>query len=177
MLKKLLNQAILGVTLEAQGPLLIKSGTEGGADPSVPDMQFARSDGQVYIPGSSLKGVFRSYAEKIARTVNVKCCNPFDDTLRSDQKQIAVPDHGYGGKRMKVETFAKKLAQFPWTVRVQTIPYGNKSRTSIRDIYDDGRIEVDVKTGEFSAGLEVRTTAQTKGQAERVARELEKFLR
>jgi CRISPR-associated RAMP protein (TIGR02581 family) len=81
MLKKLLNQATIELTIVAQGPLLIKSGTEGGADPSVPDMQFVRSGGQVYIPGSSLKGVFRSYAEKIARTVNVKCCNPFDDTF------------------------------------------------------------------------------------------------
>ena len=79
MLKKLLNQATLELTIEAQGPLLIKSGIEGGADPSVPDMQFVRSGGQVYIPGSSLKGVFRSYAEKIARTVGARCCNPFDN--------------------------------------------------------------------------------------------------
>jgi CRISPR-associated Csx14 family protein len=102
---------------------------------------------------------------------------PSPSPLRPDQKQVAVPDHGYGGKRLKVETFAKRLVQFPWTVSVRTIPYGNKPRTGIREIYDDGRIEIDVRTGEFSAGLEVRTTAQTKGQAERVARELEKFLR
>ena len=81
MLKKLLNQATLELTIEAQGPLLIKSGVEGGADPSMPDMQFVRSGGQVYIPGSSLKGVFRSYAEKIARTMGVSCCNPFDDSF------------------------------------------------------------------------------------------------
>lgn len=83
MLKKLLNQATLELTIEAQGPLLIKSGIEGGADPSVPDMQFVRSGGQVYIPGSSLKGVFRSYAEKIARTVGARCCNPFDNDDKS----------------------------------------------------------------------------------------------
>jgi len=81
VLKKLLNQAVLEITIEAQGPLLIKSGIEGGADPSVPDMQFVRTGGSVYIPGSSLKGVFRSYAEKIARTVGARCCNPFDDTF------------------------------------------------------------------------------------------------
>lgn len=83
MLKKLLNQATIELTLEAQGPLLIKSGVESGADPSVPDMQFVRTGGQVYIPGSSLKGVFRSYAEKIARTVDVPCCNPFDNDDKS----------------------------------------------------------------------------------------------
>lgn len=79
MLKKLLNQASIALTITTNGPLLIKSGIEGGADPSVPDMQFVRTGEQVYIPGSSLKGVFRCYAEKIARTVEAKCCNPFDD--------------------------------------------------------------------------------------------------
>jgi CRISPR-associated RAMP protein (TIGR02581 family) len=83
MLKKLLNQATIELTFEAQGPLLIKSGVEGGADPSVPDMRFVRSGGQVYLPGSSLKGVFRSYAEKIARTVGARCCNPFDNDDKS----------------------------------------------------------------------------------------------
>ncbi|MCS6861055.1 MAG: CRISPR-associated RAMP protein Csx7 [Abditibacteriales bacterium] len=85
MLKKLLNQATIELTIEAQGPLLIKSGIEGGADPSVPDMRFVRSGGSVYIPGSSLKGVFRSYAEKIARTVGARCCNLFDDTFCGKQ--------------------------------------------------------------------------------------------
>lgn len=97
--------------------------------------------------------------------------------LRPDQKQVTVHDHGYGGKRPKVEAYAQKLARFPWVVSVQTIPYGHRPRTGIRQIYDDGRIEIDVKTGEFSAGLEIRTTAQTRGQTERVARELEKFMR
>jgi CRISPR-associated RAMP protein (TIGR02581 family) len=83
MLRKILNQAILELTIDTRGPLLIKSGIEGGADPSVPDMQFVRSGGQVYIPGSSLKGVFRSYAEKIARTVGARCCNPFDNDPES----------------------------------------------------------------------------------------------
>jgi hypothetical protein len=101
---------------------------------------------------------------------------PPPSPLPPEQKQVTIHDHGYGGKLVRVETFAKKLSRFPWTVSVRTIPYGNKPRTGIREIYDDGRIEVDVKTGEFSAGLEARTTAQTKGQAERVARELKKFL-
>lgn len=93
MFKRLLNQATMELAIEAQGPLLIKSGLEGRADPSVPDMQFVRTGGQVYIPGSSLKGVFRSYAEKIARTVGVRCCNPFDGTFcgkkANDDKVIA----------------------------------------------------------------------------------------
>jgi CRISPR-associated Csx14 family protein len=103
--------------------------------------------------------------------------SPAPSPLSPDQKQVTIRDHGYGGKKAKVEAMAKKLATCPWVVSVQTIPYGNKPRTAIRQVHDDGRIEIDVKTGEFSAGLEVRTTAQTPGQSERVARELEKFLR
>ncbi len=102
---------------------------------------------------------------------------PAPSPLTPEQKQVTVHDHGYGGKKAKVEAMAKKLTTCPWVVSVQTIPYGNKPRTGIRQVHDDGRIEIDVKTGEFSAGLEVRTTAQTRGQAERVARELEKFLK
>jgi CRISPR-associated Csx14 family protein len=103
---------------------------------------------------------------------------PAPSPLSPDQKQVTIHDHGYGGKKAKVEAMAKKLATCPWVVSVQTIPYyGNKPRTAVRQVHDDGRIEIDVRTGEFSAGLEARTTAQTRGQAERVARELEKFLR
>jgi CRISPR-associated protein Csx14 len=95
---------------------------------------------------------------------------------RPDEK-VVIHDHGYGGKRAKVEAYAKRLAQLPWVVRVQTIPYGNKPRSAIRTIHHDGRIEVDVKTGEFSAGIEVRSTAETNGQTERVARELDRLLK
>jgi len=93
------------------------------------------------------------------------------------QKQVTIHDHGYGGKRAKVEAPAKKLATCPWVVSVHTIPYGNKPHTGVRQVHDNGRIEIDVRTGEFSAGLEVRTTAQTRGQAERVVRELEKLFK
>jgi CRISPR-associated Csx14 family protein len=101
---------------------------------------------------------------------------PSPSPLRPDEKQVTIHDHGYGGKRKKVEVYAQKLVRFPWVVGIQTIPYSATPRTGVRRIHDDGRIEVDVKTGEFSAGLEVKTTARTRGQAERVARELEKLL-
>ena len=83
MHKKLLNEAIFHLTISAEGPLLVKSGTETW-DPAVPDMQFVRTrrGGQaetVFIPGSSLKGTLRSYSEKIVRTLDVFCCDPFDE--------------------------------------------------------------------------------------------------
>jgi CRISPR-associated protein Csm3 len=85
MHKKLINEATFYLTISVEGPLLVKSGTETW-DPAVPDMQFVRTrDAQfretVFIPGSSLKGTLRSYSEKIARTLNVSCCDPFDQDL------------------------------------------------------------------------------------------------
>lgn len=84
MHKKLLNEATFHLIISAQGPLLVKSGTEGW-DPTIPDMQFVRTrhaqlGETVFIPGSSLKGTLRSYSEKIARTLEVFCCDPFDKT-------------------------------------------------------------------------------------------------
>lgn len=82
MHKKLLNEATFHLAINVEGPLLVKSGTETW-DPAVPDMQFVRTrDAEfretVFIPGSSLKGTLRSYSEKIARTLDVLCCDPFD---------------------------------------------------------------------------------------------------
>lgn len=78
MLKKNLSEMIIQFDITPTGPILVKSGIEGGADPTIPDMNFVRTihpdtgDNTVYLPGSSLKGVFRSYAEKIANTVDLK---------------------------------------------------------------------------------------------------------
>jgi CRISPR/Cas system CSM-associated protein Csm3 (group 7 of RAMP superfamily) len=75
MHKQIVNELRLVFVIEPRGPILIKSGREAGADPTLLDMNFVRLDhaalgrSTVYLPGSSLKGTVRSYCEKIARTV------------------------------------------------------------------------------------------------------------
>lgn len=63
----------LQLSIRPQGPILIKA-SEGGADPTLPDMEFVRSRHhgapQVYLPGSSLKGVVRAHCERICRTLD-----------------------------------------------------------------------------------------------------------
>ena len=81
MHKKLLNELQLDILIAPKGPLLIKSGQEAGADPTLLDMNFvrtthARLGRTVYLPGSSLKGAVRSYCEKIGRTLDLDVCNP-----------------------------------------------------------------------------------------------------
>ncbi len=100
MHKQVVNELYLAFAIEPRGPILIKSGRESGADPTLLDMNFVRishaSVGRetVYLPGSSLKGTLRSYCEKVARTVGDGVrrsppfsCNPLGnsgDPKRSD---------------------------------------------------------------------------------------------
>ncbi|MEW5958826.1 MAG: RAMP superfamily CRISPR-associated protein [Chloroflexota bacterium] len=81
MHKRLVNELRLEFLIAPQGPLLIKSGQEAGADPTLLDMNFVRTTHAtlgrtVYLPGSSLKGALRSYCEKIGRTVGLAVCDP-----------------------------------------------------------------------------------------------------
>lgn len=83
MHKQMYNQSKIIVTISPITPLLIKSGMES-ADPSLPDMSFVRTcrpdhGDTVYIPGSSFKGVLRSYSEKILRSLGMPCCNPMSN--------------------------------------------------------------------------------------------------
>ncbi len=70
MRKKLLCDLRIPVTIRAEGPILVKAGAEQLVGP---DMVFVRTkrngEEQPYLPGTSLKGVFRSYAERIIRTL------------------------------------------------------------------------------------------------------------
>jgi CRISPR-associated RAMP protein (TIGR02581 family) len=89
--KRRVNELTLRLVIEPDGPLLIKSGIESVADPTLPSMNFVRTrhpqtgDETVYLPGASLKGVLRSHTERIVRTVVGDdphlCCDPLDRSL------------------------------------------------------------------------------------------------
>ena len=85
MHRKLLNEARIELEIIPDGPILVKSGVES-ADPTRPDMEFVRIHHSalgretVYLPGSSLKGVIRSYCEKITRTLGLDACDPTKDS-------------------------------------------------------------------------------------------------
>ncbi len=89
MHKQILNEAIINLTISAAGPLLIKGQSDSGVDPTRPDVQFVRTGGVIYLPGSSLKGLLRSHCERIIRTMkgNVWSCNPFGTRSLSRDKE------------------------------------------------------------------------------------------
>lgn len=101
MHKMLLNSARLTVRLSPDGPLLIKGGEgETQRNPALPDMTFVRTKDQVYLPGSTLKGVIRSRCEYIARSFAKEhggneqnkwchlCCNPLGDNACSENQGL-----------------------------------------------------------------------------------------
>ena len=117
MFKQLLNALELSFELEPDGPVLIKASDSN--DPVRPDMEFVRTRHPengvetIYLPGSSLKGAFRSHCEKLARTVQPTlsdsnhtqwlACNPlanganeacgkhFEDKAKKDKKWRSDP--------------------------------------------------------------------------------------
>ncbi|HHX50508.1 MAG TPA: hypothetical protein GX711_03605 [Clostridia bacterium] len=100
MLKRLVNEAILSLTIKNSGPLLIKSGyAEAGGCDMEPVQTYRNGRLEYYIPGSSLKGVLRSHFEKIARTLNPEpgtVCDPFSKVRMTGGKNGApVVSKGY----------------------------------------------------------------------------------
>ncbi|MGB8346085.1 MAG: RAMP superfamily CRISPR-associated protein, partial [Ktedonobacteraceae bacterium] len=79
MLKKLVNEAFFTLRITTTGPLLIKSGHATVVGPDMTPVMTSRNGKQeVYLPGSSLKGVFRSHIEKIVCSLKPQVvCYPF----------------------------------------------------------------------------------------------------
>ena len=79
MLKRLVNECRFNLTIHTEGPVLVRSGygTVSGPD-MTPVRTYRNGKTEVYLPGSSLKGVFRSHIEKVIRTLKDDIvCNPF----------------------------------------------------------------------------------------------------
>jgi CRISPR-associated RAMP protein (TIGR02581 family) len=117
--------------------LLIKSGTLS-LDPSLPDMQFVRtmagSGATVFIPGSSLKGVFRSFSEKVLRTLYQDwACDPLSTS-------------SCGKKLQDEKDTAKVYRESCCACRL----YGNtrlKGRVAFTDAFPEGEVKTEVRFG------------------------------
>jgi len=96
MLKKLLNEAFCTLRITTTGPLLVKSGHASISGPDMtPVLTWRNGKQEVFIPGSSLKGVFRSHSEKVVGALKPRVvCYPFEG---NDDKQadLARRQHDY----------------------------------------------------------------------------------
>jgi len=79
MLKKLMNEAYFTLRITTTGPLLIRSGRATISGPDMtPVLTFRKGKQEVFLPGSSLKGVFRSHSEKVVCSLKSRVvCYPF----------------------------------------------------------------------------------------------------
>ncbi len=155
MFKVLYNQARIGFSIEPVTPILIKAGGET-FDPTKPDMEFVKTStkfGDVpYLPGSSLKGVIRSHAERILRTLNLKW-SKCDIT----QKGMSCTELRSGGSNNKKLPYSKHC----FACRT----FGSTelaSRTRFTDAYP-WSLNADREAMEEAAGqilLESRTSAK-----------------
>ncbi|MCS7239525.1 MAG: RAMP superfamily CRISPR-associated protein [Thermoguttaceae bacterium] len=92
MLRRWVCQADVVVQIEPQDPILVKSGyaTLDGPD-MVPVSTFRDGKQVYYLPGTSLKGVFRSHFERIARTLAPgSVCIPYYDPKKKKEQQPPV---------------------------------------------------------------------------------------
>src|SRR5437764_7433509 len=79
MLKKLMNEAYFTLRITTVGPLLIRSGRATISGPDMtPVLTFREGKQEIFLPGSSLKGVFRSHSEKMVCSLKSRVvCYPF----------------------------------------------------------------------------------------------------
>jgi CRISPR/Cas system CSM-associated protein Csm3 (group 7 of RAMP superfamily) len=79
MFRALHNQATIVLKLQPVTPLLIKA-PGASLDPTRPELEFVTTGTDVgrveYIPGSTLKGVMRSFAERLLLAIGRRACDP-----------------------------------------------------------------------------------------------------
>lgn len=123
MLKKLVNEARFRLIITTTGPLLIKSGYDTVIGPNMTPVLTYRKDqngvftGQVFMPGSSLKGVFRSHLEKIICSIKPQVvCDPFwRPNERNEEQQQNVQNREIRVRDYRIscgDEFNKRLNDF-----------------------------------------------------------------
>lgn len=180
MLKALMNEARLQLDITAKGPLLIKSGyaTIIGAD-MAPVLTYRNGQQEVYLPGSSLKGIFRSHIEKVVNSIKPHtACNPLlraNDRDTRDERQLYRVSCGslFNDKMQPQEVYSKSCptcrlfgsTSFGSRIAVEDayLPVGSVGRESLIE-HRDG-IAIDRLTGGTGGGakfdLEVVTNGTT----------------
>jgi len=167
-------EGTIHMTIEPDGPILIKAGESGGADPTHPDMEFVRTRRggveQVFIPGASLKGVIRAQAERICRSLDSTDRQTAQLNRRralGDQQPIPLADNPlgegtrYGGlddmqyssgraiEAMKLEGNDRTTIIYRRSAFVSQI-FGHTSlagRVRFADAYAAGEIKIEERNG------------------------------
>src|SRR5256885_7082724 len=84
-----MNEAYFTLRITNTGPLLIRSGRATIIGPDMtPVLTFRNNRQEIFLPGSSLKGVFRSHSEKVVCSLKSRVvCYPFSS---SEDKEAEI---------------------------------------------------------------------------------------
>ena len=96
MLKKLVNEAYCRVRITTTGPLLVRSGQATISGPDMtPVLSVRNGKREIFLPGSSLKGVFRSHIEKVVCSLKQQAvCYPFTPQDKQEEERYKLQgDH------------------------------------------------------------------------------------
>lgn len=159
MFKKLYNEAIVSFELKTVSPLFIRSGREDQLDPTAADNTYLTMyrDGELVpvMPGSSLKGVFRSCAEQLLPGSCDIFRAPCAQRIRQEERNVSQRQQGaefsIGKERYKLSCPACKL--FGSTIL--------KSRIYFNDAYPVG----DYRIGSRASVAIDRITGAARGGA------------
>jgi len=178
MLKALVNEARLRLDITTQGPLLIKTGyaTVIGAD-MAPVETYRNGQKEFYLPGSSLKGIFRSHLEKVVNSIKPQvACNPLlrsnDGDSRDERHLYRVscgsrfndrtpPHEVYAGSCPTCRLFGSTSFGSRIAVEDAYLPAGSVGRESLIE-HRDG-IAIDRLTGGTGGGAKFDLEAVTEG--------------
>ncbi|MEM2913993.1 MAG: CRISPR-associated RAMP protein Csx7 [Candidatus Bathyarchaeia archaeon] len=164
MFSALHNQAKFTYRLEPITGLLIKSGKES-FDPTRPEMEFIRTwadlGGQIkevpFLPGGSIKGIVRSHAERILRTLNLRCC---DITQKNgacvsgkEDKKPPYKEHCFACRTFGYTTLASRVRftdAYPWRLNDS----GAEREEKFKQVHTEQRpgVKIDRRLGTAAKG-------------------------
>ena len=142
--------------METTSPLFIKANEDSSLDPTSADntyLAFYKDGKQVpVIPGTSIKGVFRSNAEAYIRALGLGVCdvlnNPCGNIINKEQRQ----------QRKKYDVVEKYARSCPICKVFGTTTM--KSRANFYDAFPDGEFKIGKRT---SVGIDRITGASRRG--------------
>lgn len=137
MFSRQYNQMRIDLSIEPRAPLLIRSGRTGASpDPTRPDLECVRTrfNGvrSVYIPGSSLKGVLRSHAERLMLSEGLPITPTFSERAVKAFDQKTPGDVAYAGTCPLGRTFGSLHVKGRVSV-TDHLPGGREKKASERD--------------------------------------------
>lgn len=137
LLKRLVNEVVIPLKIVAESPVLVKSGFASLeiVEDMAPLVTFKDGIEQPLIPGSSLKGVLRSHAERVMRTlsVNESVCDPFSNSSCGVRlRKSAIPD-AYAGSCPACRLFGSTVYSSRFYIDDAYIESGTKWSYDKRD--------------------------------------------